>query len=441
MMTLTDKLCHGEDPINNCSLGGLCGGCFFSGKSLSCQTEEKNKRVYNLLTQAVSGYSQSFEYQGIFESPLIFGYRNKMEYSFGDCMKDGPLTLGLHKKKSFYDVIDTDSCLLVHDDYNHIVRAAAEYFRAAGVTYNDKKSHKGYLRYLIIRRAVNTGEMLVDLVTTSQTPVSVKKHRDIYASDLYLDDGSLNPACEAEPVDEEGLLDGFRDVLLKLNSGVLEGTIRGILHTINDARADAVRNDGTGILYGDDYITEELLGLKFDISPFSFFQTNTRGAELLYSKIREFISEKLDRDMTLYDLYSGTGTIAQMLAPCVKTVIGVEIIEEAVETAKINAERNGLDNCRFIADDVLKAIETLPAPDIMVLDPPRDGVNPKALKRLIDYGVKHILYVSCKPESLARDLILLEVAGYRLIKAAAIDQFTWTNNVETVVLISRTDVD
>ena len=201
--------------------------------------------------------------------------------------------------------------------------------------------------------------------------------------------------------------------------------------------ADAVRNDGTTVLYGEDHITEELLGLKFDISPFSFFQTNSKGAELLYSKVREFIADELHEDMTLYDLYSGTGTIAQMLAPCVKHVTGVEIIAEAVEAAKVNASRNGLDNCSFIADDVLKALDTLPAPDILVIDPPRDGVNPKALKKLIDYGVPHMLYVSCKPESLARDLIMLQAAGYRLVKAAAVDQFTWTNNVETVALLSK----
>ncbi len=141
--------------------------------------------------------------------------------------------------------------------------------------------------------------------------------------------------------------------------------------------------------------------------------------------------------MTLYDLYSGTGTIAQMLAPCVKQVTGVEIVEEAVEAAKVNANRNGITNCSFIANDVLKALDTLPAPDILVLDPPRDGVNPKALKKLIDYGVPNILYVSCKPESLARDLIMLQAAGYRLVKAAAVDQFTWTNNIETVALMNR----
>lgn len=439
MMTLmTDKVCQDNNSANNCSLGGICGGCFYVGETVSGQLEKKNNRVYELLKEATKEFDYEFEYQGIIESPLVFGYRNKMEYSFGDCIKGGPLTLGLHKKKSFYDVIDTDCCKLVHEDCNIIVRAAADYFRRSGVTYNDKKSHKGYLRYLIIRRAVNTGEMLIDLVTTSQRPVKVEKHADIYAKDLYLEDGSLNPEYNAVFVDEHALIEGFKDLMTEVAAkDSFEGKIMGILHTVDDALADAVRNDGTELLYGQEYITEELLGLEFNITPFSFFQTNSKGAEVLYSKVREFIIDELDKEMTVYDLYSGTGTIAQILAPCVKHVTGVEIIEEAVEAAKVNAAGNGLNNCDFIADDVLKALDALPAPDMIVIDPPRDGVNPKALKKLIDYGVEYMLYVSCKPESLARDLVMLQSSGYRIVKSVAVDQFPWTNNVETVCLLRK----
>lgn len=201
--------------------------------------------------------------------------------------------------------------------------------------------------------------------------------------------------------------------------------------------ADAVRNDGTDVLYGHDHIQEELLGLDFRISPFSFFQTNSKGAEVLYSKVREYIIEELNENMSLFDLYSGTGTIAQMLAPCVGHVTGVEIIAEAVEAARVNAGANGLDNCTFIADDVLKALDSLPAPDAIILDPPRDGVNPKALRKIVEYKVKNIIYVSCRPESLARDMGMLQMSGYRLIRAAAVDQFPWTKNVETVCLFTR----
>ncbi|MCR5294344.1 MAG: methyltransferase domain-containing protein, partial [Lachnospiraceae bacterium] len=389
MTSMTDQKAYME-MINHCSLGGICGGCFYCNQSYEAQLEEKNERVKSLLEGAAAQYgSYRFPYEGILPSPLVFGYRNKMEYSFGDCKKDGPLTLGLHQKKSFYNVIDVDCCGLVHNDFNLAVKTAAEYFRELKLTYTDKRSHLGYLRYLIIRRAVNTGEMLVDLVTTSQPLIQVERHAEIYNLKNYDAEsfaaGLKKPAAGVPVLDEKEVLDEFTARLLKLQQQPeFEGTIRGILHTVNDTLADAVRNDGTTVLYGEDHITEELLGLHFQITPFSFFQTNSKGAEVLYSKVREYITDELTEDMHLFDLYSGTGTIAQMLAPCVREVTGVEIIPEAVEAAKVNAQANGLSNCRFIADDVLKALDTLERPDAIILDPPRDGVNAKALQKLVD---------------------------------------------------------
>ena len=434
------------DSINDCSLGGICGGCFYCDQPYSEQLKAKEEHVERLLKEAASEYDYEYTYEGIIPSPIVFGYRNKMEYSFGDSAKDGPLTLGLHKKRSFYDVIDTDCCLLVHNDCNLVVRAAAEYFRELKLTYKDKRSHFGYLRYLVIRRAVNTGEMLIDLVTTTQPLIPVAKHSDINSLALYDREshaaGSIRAASGVETLDEEGVLEGFVRLLADLESTeAFEGRIRGILHTRNDSMADAVRNDGTDVLYGEDHIQEELLGLNFRISPFSFFQTNSKGAEVLYSKVREYIIEELNENTSLFDLYSGTGTIAQMLAPCVGHVTGVEIVSEAVEAARANAEENGLNNCTFIADDVLKALDSLPAPDAIILDPPRDGVNPKALRKIVEYKVDNIIYVSCKPESLARDMGMLQMSGYRLIRAAAVDQFPWTKNVETVCLLSRRKPD
>ena len=187
-----------------------------------------------------------------------------------------------------------------------------------------------------------------------------------------------------------------------------------------------------------DMIQETLLGLRFCITPFSFFQTNSKGAEVLYEKAREYVSGSLTENSTVYDLYSGTGTIAQMLAPCAKKVIGVEIVPEAVEAARENAARNGLENCRFLVGDVLKVLDEIEEkPDVIVLDPPRDGIHPKALPKILAYGVKTIVYISCKPESLARDLVPIQAAGYRVVKAAAIDQFPWTKNVETAALLCR----
>ena len=206
-------------------------------------------------------------------------------------------------------------------------------------------------------------------------------------------------------------------------------------------------NEGTDVLYGQDFFYEELLGLRFKITPFSFFQTNSLGAEVLYQTAREFIGDALpsgtdaniaEHGKIVFDLYSGTGTIAQMLSPVAKKVIGVEIIEEAVEAAKENAQLNGLHNCEFIAGDVLKVIDSIEEkPDYIVLDPPRDGINPKALEKIIRYNVPQMVYISCKPTSLARDLEVLQARGYEVKKVCCVDMFPSTFHVETCVLLSR----
>ena len=220
----------------------------------------------------------------------------------------------------------------------------------------------------------------------------------------------------------------------------LEGRIVGIMHIINDSLSDVVQSDETRLLYGQDYFYETLLELRFKISPFSFFQPNSLAAEVLYSIVREYIGET--KEKVVFDLYSGTGTIAQLLAPVAKEVIGVEIVEEAVEAARENAAFNGLENCHFIAGDVLKVLDDLTEkPDVIVLDPPRDGIHPKALPKILDYQVDKIIYISCKPTSLARDLPAFIDAGYQIQKTCSVDQFCSTVHVETVVLLSHKKPD
>ena len=355
-----------------------------------------------------------YQYDGIKASPLTNSYRNKMEFSFGDEIKDGPLALGMHKRGSFYDIVTVDQCLLVHEDCCRILRATLDYFKEKNVSFLKKTSHQGYLRHLLVRRGMRTGEILADLVTTTQT------------ADSW-----------AGKETEEELLEGWKQILLALP---LSGSFAGILHTKNDSLADAVLNDGTDVLYGQDYFYEELLGLKFKITPFSFFQTNSLGAEVLYDTVRQYIGDTSGQ--MVFDLYSGTGTIAQILVPVAEHVTGVEIVEEAVEAARENAALNGLSNCDFIAGDVLKVLDTLEGqPDLIVLDPPRDGIHPKALPKIIRYGVDRMVYVSCKPTSLARDLIVLQAGGYRVERMALVDMFPFTGHVETVVLLSKLKVD
>lgn len=397
-----------ETAENVCPHFGICGGCSYQTLPYEEQLKIKSAQVQALLTP-VAG---EFDFEGIKSSPVQFGYRNKMEFSFGDEVKDGPLALGMHKQGSFYDIVTVSNCQIIDEDYRSILTATLEFFKERRIPFYKKMQHTGYLRHLLVRKAVKTGELLVDLVTTSQTEVLPESN-------------------------EEKLLAEYKEVLQNL---LLTGTYAGILHTVNDSLADVVQNDRTDILYGKNYIYEELLGLRFKITPFSFFQTNSLGAEVLYSVAREYIGET--RDKLIFDLYSGTGTIAQILAPVAKKVIGVEIVEEAVEAAKENAALNGLDNCEFIAGDVLKVIDTIEEkPDLIVLDPPRDGIHPKALAKIIDYGVDRIVYISCKPTSLARDLEVFLARGYEVVKGCAVDMFPGSNHVETVVLLSKGEID
>ena len=349
-------------------------------------------------------------------SPISERYRNKMEFSFGDEVKDGPLALGMHKRGSFYDVVTVGECRIINEDFTKILLCTKEFFEEKQIPFYKKMQKTGYLRHLLVRRAVKTGEILIDLITTTQTET--------------LKTESWNSG-------EEELLAQWRDQLLALS---LEGTMAGILHTKNDTLADAVKDEGTEILFGQDFFYEELLGLKFRISPFSFFQTNSLGAEVLYEKTREYVGGVDGK--VVFDLYSGTGTIAQILAPVAEKVVGVEIVEEAVEAAKVNAGLNGLSNCEFIAGDVLKVVgELKDKPDFIVLDPPRDGIHPKAIEKIIDFGVDRMVYVSCKPTSLARDLEILTARGYQAEKVCCVDMFPATGNCETVVLLSQQKPD
>ena len=403
-----------------CSLFGLCGGCTYLSLPYEEQLKVKEEQVKRLLDSVLNKQEEAWAFEGIKGSPKAYEYRNKMEFSFGDEYKDGPLALGMHKRGSFYDIVTVADCEIVDADYRLILQTVRDYFAREKVSFFHRMSHEGYLRHLLVRKASRTGEILVALVTTSQDP---------WQGETAVE-GSL---------DVDALITGFKDLLLSLEQDrKLAGKFAGILHITNDSIADVVQSDRTELLYGQEYFYEELLGLKFKISTFSFFQTNSYSAEVLYQTARDYVGDLGGSDKTVFDLYSGTGTIAQLMAPAAGKVIGVEIVEEAVEAAKKNAAANGLDNCEFIAGDVLKVLDEVEEkPDMIILDPPRDGIHPKALPKIIAYGVDHIVYISCKPTSLVRDLEVFLENGYRVDKAVAVDQFPWTANVETVCLLYK----
>ncbi len=423
-----------------CPHFGICGGCTYLSLPYEEQLKIKETQVKRLL-DGVLDRQDAWEFEGIKASPVCFGYRNKMEFSFGDEIKDGPLALGMHKRGSFYDIVSVTDCQIVDEDYRSILRCVRDYFaslqeKGMDIRFYHRLRHTGYLRHLLVRKAAGTGEILAALVTTTQMTAQAETEQETMTDQVT--EPAAGRAAQSvqagmsrqEDLVEQEILDGFKQALLQL---ALDGKIVGILHVRNDAVADVVRSDETRVLYGQDYFYEELLGLRFKISLFSFFQTNSRGAAVLYETAREYIAGHISGaeenqsaqtddgcgeavgEKIVYDLYSGTGTIAQLMAPVAKKVIGVEIVEEAVEAARKNAELNGLHNCEFIAGDVLKVLDGIEEkPDIIILDPPRDGIHPKAL-----------------------DLEVFLARGYEVKRAVAVDQFPWTANVETCVLLTH----
>lgn len=389
----------GENPQSACPHFGDCGGCLYSAKTYEDELKIKEGQLRRLLSPVMGEGLFNKLYAGTAGSPADSGYRNKMEFSFGDAYKGGPLALGMHKRGAFYDIVTVDECRLVDKDVRLLLRATLDFFTQRATPFYNKNNHRGYLRHLLVRKAFFTGEILLSLITA--------------------------------PGMDSALLREWADTVSALT---LTGSLAGILHTENDRIGDVVEDGGTVVLKGRDFFYESLLGLDFKITPFSFFQTNSRGSELLYETVASLVPES----GVVYDLYCGTGTIAQIVSKKAKQVLGVEIVPEAVSAAGENAEKNGITNCSFIAGDVLRVLDEIEEkPDFIILDPPREGVHPKALPKILSYGVREIIYVSCKPTSLARDLAVMMEAGYEPTFIKLHDMFPRTANFETVISLRK----
>ena len=387
-----------ERETGMCSHYALCGGCTYQTMRHEEELRLKERQVKRLLENA-GICVQSWE--GIVPAPSETGYRNKCEFSFGDEEKDGDLALGMRKRMSYYEVVTLKDCNIVDADYLRIIEGTLQFFQERKVPFYHKARHDGSLRHLVVRKGAATGEILINLVTSSEVPFSVEE---------------------------------FKDMLLGLE---LDGSVCGILHSVNDGLADVVKSDEMRLLYGRDFFMEKLFDLEFKVSVYSFFQTNSAGAEKLYSIVKEFAGDVADK--TVFDLYCGTGTIGQIMAEAgSKKVIGIELIEEAVVAANENAKRNHLENCTFLAGDVLKMVDELKErPDLIIVDPPRDGIHPKAIGKIIAFGAPEIVYVSCKPTSLARDLEIFQQEGYQVERVKLMDMFPRTVHVETICLLSK----
>lgn len=382
-----------------CPHFGVCGGCSSQTLTYEKQLELLSEEVKDLFANA---NLQTGTYEDIAFSELQYEYRNKMEFTFGDMEKGGELTLGMHIKNKSFGIINVDECKIVDEDFRKIIKSTVEYFRKTNLPYYRVMKREGYLRHLVIRKAKNTGEIMINIVTTTQIDFDLSEYTEI------------------------------------LKNIDFTGKLVSVLHTENDSFSDAVVPDKVNILYGIDHIQENLLGLKFNISPFSFFQTNSKGAEELYSIVRDYLGNSDNK--VVFDLYCGTGTIGQIVAPNAKKVVGIELVEEAVLAARENAKLNGLNNCEFLPGDVAEIIKTVKdKPDIIILDPPRSGVHPKALDYVIKFNAPEIIYVSCNPKSLVNDLSVLVESGYRVVKTRVKDMFPNTPHVESVVLITKKD--
>jgi len=373
---------------------GICGGCTHQDISYEDELSLKEQAAFGLLTEAgVYG----FLYLGIAGSPVTVGYKNKMEFAFGDGVKGGPLEVGIRKKGRYYEIVTPINCNIIDEDYKKILLFTLSFFRETGGSFYHKAAKTGTLRHLVVRKGVFTGEIMVNLVTTPS-----------FAADLRAFAGGL-----------AGL--------------ELDGGLSSVLHTTNASVADVVKSDMTALLYGRDFIYERLNRLRFKITPFSFFQTNSQAALVLYETALEFLGDITGAKVL--DLYCGTGTISLFLSERARLVTGVEIVPEAVAAARENAALNNIENCEFICGDV----SDMPTDgaDAIILDPPREGLRPKAMAGLIKAAAGTIVYISCNPKTLARDLTELTQAGYVAEKLKLVDMFPRTAHVEAVVLLRR----
>ena len=381
-----------------CKHSEFCGGCTYQGIPYEEQLKIKEQEALDLMQDINIG-----TYLGIEGAPDIYRYRNKMEFTFGDMVKGGEMCLGMHQKGRFMSVVTCDECQIVDEDYNLLVKEVLAYVNEKGYSFYHKKRHEGLLRNLVVRKGERTGELLVNIVVTSQ--------------DEFDDQGFVS------------LLESLE------NEGKVNNSIQGILKTINDSPSDTITPEQVHVLKGRDYYMEKIMGLDFKVNAYSFFQTNISAVERLYTEAIEMIDDYQDKNV--FDLYCGTGTISQSIATKAKSVLGIDIVEDNIRAAEENAKLNNLDNCTFITGDVFEVLKDIDdKPDCIIVDPPRAGIKRDAMAKILDYGVDNIVYVSCNPKTLAENL--REVNSlYKVEKLKFYDNFPMTSHVESVVLLRR----
>ena len=383
-----------------CRHFGSCGGCrCVTGQGGTVQPppyaeelRQKEERVRALLAPY-----EIEEWRPIIPSPEEWNYRNKMEYAFA--VWDDRMVLGLREEGRFDHIIDLETCGLMSESAVEVVNRVRQWANAQGLTGYHRRRHEGDLRYLVLREGKNTGDRMAVLLTTSGGAAK----------------------CELSKLDD------------------LRPLISTFWHGVTDEKSDVARAEDMRLLWGPGAITEKIIARTYQISPYSFFQTNTRGTEKLYALLQDWGASIRG---ALIDLYCGSGGITLALADHFDRVVGVDTNAEAIQDAQQAAQANGLQNTEFVCEDALQFLKKLPGSKLsvqltaLIVDPPRSGLHPKALQNLVEMNPPRLAYVSCNPESLARDLKPL-IPFYTIRRAQAVDLFPHTAHVETVVFLEH----
>ncbi len=397
-----DVLQKSKDEVDaKCEHFKYCGGCTIQQLDYKKQLYHKQIQVLEIMQKI--GSIKNPKMNTIIPCDKIFHYRNKMEFTFSGnpwYIEDetyDDVIIGLHVPKRFDKILNINQCHINDDVFNKIISICKNISNKNKLIPYDVVQHTGFLRYLVIRLGAHTNEVMINFVTAG-----------------------------SEPKIMQPFVDALLDKIPNITS---------IVNTINNKKNNTATGN-TELLYGKEFITEKIGEYIFKVSANSFFQTNSYQVEPLYNYIKKIA--KLKKSDIVYDLYCGTGTIGIYLSKYVKKIYGIEIVEDAIEDAKYNADMNNVDNIEFYCGDLKdiftdESIEKLDKPDVVILDPPRPGLHPKTLKDLIEISPKKIIYVSCNPSTLARDVEILNTSNYSVKDIQPIDMFPHTPHIECIV--------
>ena len=381
-----------------CQHFSVCGGCSWQDLKYSKQLEIKKKHVVSCIERI--GRLKNVQVREVMASQEIFGYRNKMEFSFNVHPEIG-FTLGLHKRGSYADIFDLTECHLPSPVFGKIVGWFRDYVKSHQITVYDVDNHTGYIRFLVIRQAKKTGDLMINIVTN---------YGEFAESDQLVSEMTAQ----------------FPDITT-------------IVHNQNGQKSNIAVGEKETVLFGDGFISEKVMGQTFRIRSNSFFQTNSYQAEKLYQTAFEMLEPQ--KEDSVLDLYCGTGTISICVAPMVGEVVGVEQVDDAIRAAHENAALNNCSNVSFVKSDVkdylIQSHGSEQQFDIVIADPPRSGMHPKVLKRLMEMAPEKILYISCNPATFSRDAKEFVESGYKLPQVQPVDMFPHTRHIELAAVFYK----